>query len=93
MKWILSLLSLAVISSCSTKPYMVGSVNEMFYKRYRTPGASYKKKGEETKFDYTWQQNFIGTARLPVLPRKNKPKVYVEQEVYAPVGQPYTSSK
>ncbi|MEN3943815.1 hypothetical protein WJU23_21115 [Prosthecobacter sp. SYSU 5D2] len=93
MKWILSLISLAVLSSCSTKPYMVGSVNEMFYKRYRTPGAGYRMAGEERQYDYTWQQHFVGTARQPIFPRKNKPHVHVHQEVYAPVGQPYTSGK
>lgn len=93
MKWILSLISLAVLSSCSTKPYMVGSVNDQFYKRYRTPGAGYKKAGEKIEFDYTWQQNFVGTARLPIFPRKNKPKVIIQEQVYAPPAAPYTSSK
>lgn len=93
MKWILSLLSLAVISSCTTKPYMVGSVNDQFYKRYRTPGAGYRKKGEKREYDYTWQQHFVGTARQPIFPRKNDPKVHVQQQTYAPVAAPYTSSK
>lgn len=93
MKWILSLLSLVVISSCTTKPYMVGSVNDQFYKRYRTPGAGYRKAGEKREYDYTWQQHFVGTSRQPIFPRKNAPKVHVHQEVYAPVPAPYTSGK
>ncbi|WP_139373249.1 hypothetical protein [Prosthecobacter debontii] len=47
MKWIITLLSLCVLSSCSTKPYMVGSVNEMFYKRYMTPGKRWYKRSKE----------------------------------------------
>jgi len=70
---------------------MVGSVNEQFYTRYRTPGASYKKKGEKAQFDYTWQENLMGTARLPIAYRENKPK---PAPVYtAPMAAPYTSSK
>lgn len=39
MKWILPLIALAILTpSCTTKPYMVGSVNEQFYKRHATPG-------------------------------------------------------
>jgi hypothetical protein len=28
MKWIIALISLSVLSSCTTKPWMVGSVND-----------------------------------------------------------------
>ncbi|MES2735467.1 MAG: hypothetical protein V4672_04055 [Verrucomicrobiota bacterium] len=92
MKWIFSLITLAVLSSCTTKPYMVGSVNEQFYKRYRTPGAGYHKKGEVREYDYTWQERLHGTAKLPVAFRQNRAKVvYVQEE--APVAAPYTSSK
>lgn len=71
---------------------MVGSVNEMFYKRYRKPGANYTRKGDERRYDYTWQENFIGTGRQPIAFRQNraKKKVWVEE---APVAAPYTGSK
>ncbi|MCW0218779.1 MAG: hypothetical protein OJI67_10705 [Prosthecobacter sp.] len=92
MKWILSLITLSALSSCTTKPYMVGSVNEQFYTRYRTPGASFKKKGEVRDYDYTWQQNLNGTARLPIAFRQNKAKV-TPAPVPAPAAVPYTSSK
>ncbi len=93
MKWILSLVTLAALSSCTTKPYMVGSVNEQFYTRYRTPGAGYRmKRDDRREFDYTWQQNFIGTARLPIAFRQNKAHVQVVEEV-VPMAAPYTSSK
>lgn len=95
MKWIFSLISLAILSSCTTKPYMVGSVNEQFYKRYRTPGAGYEREGEKAEFDYTWQERLQGTAHLPVAYRENRAKQVVVQEeaVYAPPAAPYTSSK
>lgn len=92
MKWIFSLITLSVLSSCTTKPYMVGSVNEQFYKRYRTPGAGYHKKGEVREFDYTWQERLQGTAHLPVAFKQNRAKVvYVQEETV--VTTPYTSSK
>ena len=93
MKWLLSLITLAALSSCTTKPYMVGSVNEQFYTRYRTPGAGYKKKGEVREYDYTFQEHFIGTARLPIAFRRNKAKVVVVEQEMAPVAAPYTSGK
>ncbi len=97
MKWIFSLISLAILSSCTTKPYMVGSVNEQFYKRYRTPGAGYKSASEAaagSDFDYTWQEQLHHGARLPVAYRENKAKVIIQEEaVYAPPAAPYTSSK
>ncbi|TDU67277.1 hypothetical protein EI77_03479 [Prosthecobacter fusiformis] len=93
MKWILPLLTLAALSSCTTKPYMVGSVNEQFYTRYRTPGAGYKNKRDERReYDYTHQQHFIGTARLPIFPRRTK-HVVVQEQIYVPPAAPYTSSK
>lgn len=71
---------------------MVGSVNEMFYKRYRKPGANYTRE-KERQVDYTWQENFIGTGRQPIKFRQNRAKkkeVWVEE---APVAAPYTGSK
>lgn len=71
---------------------MVGSVNEQFYKRYRTPGAGYHKKGEKREFDYTWQERLQGTAHLPVAFRMNKAKPAPVAPIAPPAVQ-YTSSK
>lgn len=93
MKWIFPLITLAVLSSCTTKPYMVGSVNEQFYKRYRTPGAGYHKKGEKAEFDYSWQERLQGTAHIPVAYRENKGKAWPAVEQAPPPAAVYTSSK
>lgn len=95
MKWIFSLVALSIVlSSCATKPYMVGSVNEMWYKRWRQPGAGYKKKKEYREFDYSWQPQVLQqTAKVPMLYRENLPHTPVQAPAPAPVYVPYTSSK
>jgi hypothetical protein len=75
MKWILPLLTLSLLASCTTKPYMVGSVNDRFYKRHHIPG--YKPHD----IDYSWQSRLHATAKIPVLYRENSYKVRRQEVV------------
>jgi hypothetical protein len=88
MKWILPLLALTILSSCTTKPYMVGSVNDQFYKRHRTPGERFWKFGfgRHDDTDYSWQARLFNTARVPIRHRTVREEVY--QETYVPMAPP-----
>lgn len=86
MKWMLPLIALSVLtSSCTTKPYMVGSVNEQFYHRHHIPGWHLFRR----QYDYSWQERLGNTARVPILYRENVikrplPPAPVMEPVYAP---------
>ena len=82
MKWILPLLTLAILPSCTTKPYMVGSVNDMWYKRHRIPGKVWRQ------YDYSWQERLYNTAHIPVLYREN-----VEKQRYPEPIQTYVQEE
>jgi hypothetical protein len=88
MKWILPLLTLSLLASCTTKPYMVGSVNDQFYHRHHIPGYKYHD------IDYSWQARLHATAKIPVLYRENARKLVRHEVQEQIVEQPaYTSSK
>lgn len=82
MKWILPLLTLSLLASCTTKPYMVGSVNDEFYHRHHIPG--YKP----FDIDYSWQQRLHSTAKIPVLYRENSHKIRYKAVPQAPAPAP-----
>ena len=91
MKWILPLLTICIVcTSCVTKPYMVGSVNDMFYKRHRLPGDT----GDDRLYDYSWQERLGNTAHIPVLYKQNKIKrIWREQPMQETYVPPVTYSK
>jgi hypothetical protein len=87
MKWIFTLLTISMLSSCVTKPYMVGSVNDMFYKRHHIPGYV----APDT--DYSWQARLYNTAHIPVLYRVFKTKRVYREQVVETAPAPVTYSK
>ncbi len=65
MKWIFSLVALSLLSSCTTKPWMVGSVNDITLWR-KTPGAGWKPK--QVREEYS--EYSMGEGAAPVTSAK-----------------------
>ena len=94
MKWILPLLTLGLLSSCVTKPYMVGSVNDQFYKRHRIPVAGWERDHDGHRdFDYSWQARLYNTAHIPVLFRRDRQETVIQEQYVEPAPAPVTYSK
>ncbi len=52
MKWLLPLITVSLLSSCTTLPWMVGSVQEQYPLRKKKPGEGWKRSGD---IDYSQQ--------------------------------------